>query len=106
MSDYLIMNLPQDLIQATEEQHEEIIIYLVSLPLKELRQRQSLVREQQTMARAEALRSGTDTRLERAMSNLQVMDGHLFRAVFRQTFGEDPGWPLGSPLRIQQVAHE
>ena len=106
MSDYFIMELPQDLSQATEEQHEACIVYLEGLTLRELRQRQALLRQQQAMVYAEVTRSGTSERLERAMSNLQIMDGHLFRAVWRQSFKEDPGWPLGCPLRDQQVKEE
>jgi hypothetical protein len=99
MPEYLGTSLPQDLRDATEDQHNEVITYLVTLPLKELRQRQSLVRDQREMANAEIQRHGESTRLERALSDLEIMDAHLFRAVFLQSFGEDPGWPIGSQFR-------
>jgi hypothetical protein len=68
-------NLPQDLSRLSRSQTGEVISYLESLPLKELRKRQDLVRVQ-------ALRAN-----EATLRNLRIMDQHLHAAIDKKEFG-------------------
>lgn len=72
------MDLPRDLTTLTPEQTAEAIAYLMRLPLKELRRRQAITREQLTVAH--------DTQHSAALANLTVMENHLARAVLAQCF--------------------
>lgn len=69
----VIHNRPRDM---TPEENESCVAWFATLPLTELRRRQSLVRAQQSMAFKQ--------RNETAMADLDVMDRHLFEAILRQ----------------------
>jgi len=71
----------RDLTKLTDSKREEVIDYLVSLPLKELRKRQDLVRSQQERA--------YKSNNERALNNLEVMDDLLMLAVDKKEFGKE-----------------
>jgi hypothetical protein len=66
--------LPQDLSKMTRSQSAQVVDYLKELPLKELRKRQELVEKQLGMAKT-----------SKAVSNLHIMDHHLWTAVYQKT---------------------
>ena len=85
----LSFNPPQDLRQLTPEQNEEIVKWFMSLPLKELRQRQALCVEQQKLAWNQLQNHGTNSSAEMGMANLDITWGQLWRAISRKVFGDD-----------------
>jgi hypothetical protein len=83
----VLLGLPQNLAELTEEQTDAIITYYMSLPLTELRHHQDITRKQQVTVCARAAHpEANDTR---AMSNLNVQERLLTEAVMRQQFPSD-----------------
>lgn len=82
-------DIPHDLREMTTVQSLEIVAWFATLPLKELRLRQSLCHQQQAMGHEQAQKHGMDTQLELALSNLDITDKQLFSAIWKQTFGDD-----------------
>jgi len=71
--------LPQDLTKLTKKQQKDVIAFFVTLPLKELRKRQDIVKKQQK----DAYKQKNDL----AMKNLQVKDNMLMNSIDKKEFG-------------------
>lgn len=81
--------LNQDLSKWTPKQHGDAVKHLAKQPLKELRRRQDLVYSQQKIAHKQWQKaSGAEKkRLERGMSNLDIMNNHITEAINKREFG-------------------
>jgi hypothetical protein len=88
MDNSKLMHLPRDLTQRTPAQRAACIEFFMSLPLKELRNRQDLVKQQQEMAYNRYMAGRDVKNMELAMSNLSEMSNDLFEAIDRQQFPE------------------
>lgn len=71
-----IVSMPKDLTQRTDAQREHCIEYLMTLPLRELRIRQGITREQMKVA----YNNG------KSLDNLIERENDLYEAIDRQQF--------------------
>lgn len=76
-----IQTLPQDLSKLTKEQHRKVIAWLSTLPLKDLRKRQDLTKQQQLMLPDRDDPASRTPRTLRAANNLAIRSDHLMAAV-------------------------
>lgn len=87
MDNSKLMHLPRDLSQRTPAQREACIEFFMSLPLKELRKKQDVVKKQQSLAYHHYIAT-TDPDPAIAITNLSEMENDLFEAIDRQQFPE------------------
>jgi len=78
----MTMDFDQDLTKWTKAQHKQAITTLAKKPLKELRRRQKLTKQQ--IGRAF---EPFEQRNDLALGNLQVMERHLAAAIDQKVFG-------------------